>query len=58
MPDGDLLTRARTVKITQHYRLNNTSLKPAIKKKSLITPENTTIVIDNSEVVRLMEEDD
>ena len=38
--------------------MDNKNLKPAIKKKSLIASENSTLVIDNSEVVRLMEEDD
>lgn len=53
MPDSDLIQRAKSIKITQHYRMN--SLKSALKKNSLVAPENMPIVIDNSAVI---EEDD
>ena len=53
MPDSDLIQRAKNIKITQHYRMN--SLKSALKKNSLVAPENMPIVIDNSAVI---EEDD
>ncbi len=48
MPSHDLLQRARTIKINEHYRVDKSSLKPALRKSRILDTSNNIVAIGES----------
>ena len=48
MPTQDLMSRARTIKITEHHRVEPTKLKSALKKTGALTGNNGISSLDNT----------